>query len=135
MKPIRNPKSIHAMNLYVREMSLDRRATVHDIDCIYRNHAKEFWCMFEWKWVREEDSGPGTLQSLHDMDVAFNTASHTYTGLFIVRMGWESEFPLDDTQKCEIQHICGGVVENHVTYTENARTAIQHILDHGKLLS
>ena len=91
--------------------------------------------MFEWKWVREEDSGPGTLQSLHDMDVAFNTASHTYTGLFIVRMGWESEFPLDDTQKCEIQHICGGVVENHVTYTENARTAIQHILDHGKLLS
>ena len=123
------------MNLYVREMSLDRRATVHDIDCIYRNHAKEFWCMFEWKWVREEDSGPGTLQSLHDMDVAFNTASHTYTGLFIVRMGWESEFPLDDTQKCEIQHICGGVVENHVTYTKNARTAIQHILDHGKLLS
>ena len=122
------------MNLYVREMSLDRRATVHDIDCIYRNHAKEFWCMFEWKWVREEDSGLGTLQSLHDMDVAFNTASHTYTGLFIVRMGWESEFPLDDTQKCEIQHICGGVVENHVTYTENARTAIQHILDHGKLL-
>ena len=135
MKHIRNPKSIHAMNRYVSEMARDRRATIHDIDCIYRNHAKEFWCMFEWKWVRESVGGPGTLQSLHDMDVAFNTASHTYNGLFIVRMGWEEEFPLDDTQKCEIQHICGGVVENHVHYSSNARTAIQHILDHGKLLS
>ena len=91
--------------------------------------------MFEWKWIRETVGGPGTLQSLHDMDVAFNSASHTYTGLFIVRMGWEEEFPLDDTQKCEIQHILWRRGRKPCHYSSNARTAIQYILDHGKLLS
>jgi len=134
MKPIRNQSSIHTMNRYVSEMARDRASTVHDIDCVYRNHAKDFWCLFEWKWESETMSGRGTLQSLHDMDEAFNTASHSYRGLFIVRLGFPEAFPLDDTQQCEIQHVWGGVVDGHKTYTEGARSAIQYILDHGKLL-
>ena len=122
------------MNRYVSEMARDRSATVHDIDCIYRNHAKDFWCMFEWKWEKEQMSGPGTMQSLHDMDVAFNTASASYRGLFIVVLGFPEAFPLDDTQQCRVQHIWGGVIERDQTYTEGARSAIQYILDHGKLL-
>jgi myo-inositol catabolism protein IolC len=135
MKHIRNPKSIHAMNRYVSEMAHPKLATCHDVDAVYHNHIKDFWCMFEWKWESEKMCKPGTLQSLHDMDVALNAGSPNYRGLFIVRLNFPEEFSLDDTQACKIQHIWGGFVEGHQVYTENARTAIQHILDHGKLLS
>ena len=117
MKHIRNPKSIHAMNRYVSEMAHPKLATCHDVDAVYHNHIKDFWCMFEWKWESEKMCKPGTLQSLHDMDVALNAGSPNYRGLFIVRLNFPEEFPLDDTQACKIQHIWGGFVEGHQVYT------------------
>lgn len=130
---IYKPNSVHPMNRYLDEMT-NRAVTIHDIDCVFRNHAKEFWCLFEWKNPAERMGSKGTLQSLHDIDQAFNRDAD-YCGLFIVRLGFSIDtFPLDDDQQCEIQHICGGVVEGHETYTRGARSAIQHILDHGRLL-
>ena len=48
MNQIRNSKSVHTMNRHVSQLAA-HVATVCDIDCIYRNHVQEFWCMFEWK--------------------------------------------------------------------------------------
>lgn len=134
MNEHRNPYRLHPMNREVSRMA-SRSATIHDIDCIYRNHAKDFWLMFEWKNPGEMVSGRGTAQSLHNLDEAFSNADADYKGLFIVRLGFSIDaFPLDDTQQCEIWHMCGGVVEAAETYASNAKSAIQHILDHGKLL-
>ena len=131
---IRNPHSVHVMNRYVSDMARDRPATVHDIDCIYRHHSKDFWCMFEWKWESERNSSPNTIKSLMDMDDAFSYASSTYRGLFVFRCGWPAAFPMDDTQQCGIQHFHFGNMKGHKTYTESAQSALQYILDHGQLL-
>lgn len=138
MNQIRNSKSVHTMNRHVSQLAA-HVATVCDIDCIYRNHVQEFWCMFEWKKDSERMGANGTQQMLHEIDQAFNTASSrsdaAYVGLFIVRLGFDYDtFPLDDTQQCEILHLCGGYVEGEKTYTTGARSAIEHILKHGKLL-
>ena len=135
MRELRKPKSVLTMNRYLRQMANPRTATIHDIDCIYRNHAKDFWLMFEWKNLMEEGSGSGTLQSLHEMDEAFNRVSHSYTGLFLVRLGFNiDQWPLDDERMIEVQHICGGVIEGHKVYETKAKSALQYILDHGRLL-
>lgn len=121
------------MNRMVSRMAR-RQDVVHDLDCVYRNTAKEFWCVFEWKNPGEQESSRGTLQSLYAVDQAFNKDAD-YIGLFIVRLGFSIDaFPLDDTQQCEIQHICGGIIMGHEVYSSGALSAIQHILDHGRLL-
>ena len=131
---IRNPHSIHAMNQNVSEMARNRPATVHDIDCIYRHRAKNFWCMFEWKWESENDSSPNTIESLTHMDESLSYASSTYRGLFMFKCGWPAAFPLDDTQQCRIQHFKFGEMVTDKTYTSGAQSALQYILDHGQLL-
>ena len=131
---IRNPHSVHVMNRYVSLMARDRPATVWDIDCMYHHRAKNFWCMFEWKWESEKNSSPNTIKSLMHMDEALSYASSTYRGLFLFRCGWPAAFPMDDTQQCEIQHFRCGEMVNHRTYTEGAQSALQYILDYGQLL-
>jgi len=134
MSRFRNPSSIHVMNRYVDQLT-NNAVTIHDLDCIFRNHAKEFWCMFEWKNLSESQSRPGTMQSLNELDEAFNNADADYKGLFIVRLGFHvGDWELDDDKMIEVQHIWGGFIAGHKTYETGARSALQYILDHGRLL-
>lgn len=127
------PNSVHPMNRTLSDMA-QRYDVIHDVDCIYRNTAKNFWCVFEWKNPGEQMSSNGTLASLQEVDQAFCATSDSYRGLFIVRLGFSIDaFPLDDTQQVEIVHLYDGILLESETYTAGARTAIQHILDHGRL--
>jgi len=133
MTQIRNRSRIHPMNLYLDEMT-PSTVTIHDVDCIYRNHAKNFWCMFEWKNPGERLSAPKTLASLHELNDAFENASSSYRGVFIVRLGFSVDaFPFTDEEQLDVVwHHCGMTQEK--TYTSGARSAVQYILDHGRLL-
>lgn len=128
------PNSVHSINRTIHDMT-GRAVTIHDVDCIYRNHAKDFWCMFEWKNPGEQLSSNATTRSLQEMDQAMADASDTYRGLFIVRLGFSIDtWPLDDTQQIEVVHMYDGILLEGKTYTEGGRTALQHILDHGRIL-
>lgn len=128
------PNSVHPINRTIDEMT-GRAVTIHDVDCIFRNHAKDFWCMFEWKNPGEQLSSNATTHSLQEMDQAMADASDTYRGLFIVRLGFSIDtWPLDDTQQIEVVHMYDGILLEGKTYTEGGRTALQHILDHGRIL-
>lgn len=119
-----------------RELSRMARRTdvLHDVDCIYRNTAKRFWCAFEWKYPGEQDSAQGTMNSFAALDMCFSS-DQDYKGLFLVRLGTSlDEFAFDDTQQCTVQHLRHGVAINVKTYTTGAKTAIQYILDNGRLL-
>ena len=130
---IYKPNSVHPINRTLSEMAR-RHDVIHDVDCIYRNIAKDFWCMFEWKNPGEAMSSCGTLASLQEMDQAFRSSSDTYRGLFIVRLGFSIDtFPLDDTQQIEVVHLYDGFLVEGKTYTQGGRSAIQHILDYGRL--
>jgi len=133
-KHIYRPRSVHPMNFQVSEMS-GNAVCIHDIDCIFRNIAKDFWLVFEWKNPGERMGLSGTLQSLQEIDEAFSTADKTYKGTFVVRLGFSIDtFPLDNTQQVEIVHMHDGILVEGKTYTDGARNAIQHILDYGRLL-
>ena len=135
MREVRNPKSIRPMNLYLRQMAHPSTASLFDVDCVYRNYAKDFWLMFEWKNLMEDDSGPDTLEMLYEMDDALCKVNHSYAGLFLVKLGFNiADWPLDDDRMIQIQHIYGGVVEGHKVYPTGAKSALQYILDYGKLL-
>ena len=122
------------MNVNVSEMA-SRFDIVHDVDCIYHNSGQRFWCVFEWKNPGERSSSRGTQRSLFTIDEAFADASNTYKGLFIVRLGFSiDEFPLTDAEPVDIVHMHGGVVKDERTYSTGAKSAIQYILDHGRLL-
>jgi len=127
-------KGVRLMNRYLSEMA-SRYDVIHDVDCIYRNTAKNFWCVFEWKNPGEHMSSNGTLASLQELDQAFCATSDTYRGLFIVRLGFSIDaFPFDDTQQIEVIHLYDGILLESETYSEGAKSAIQHILDHGRIL-
>jgi len=131
---VHRPNSVHPINRKMSEMAR-RHDVIHDIDCIYRNTAKDFWCMFEWKNPGEDMSSTGTLASMQEMDQAFSDASDTYRGLFIVRFGFSVDsFPLDDTQQLEVVHMYDGILLEGKTYTEGGLSAMQHILDYGRIL-
>ena len=120
-----------------RELSrMARRSDViHDVDCIYRNTAKGHWCMFEWKYPGEKDSSMATLSSLSNLDEMFSMCDRHYVGLFLVRLGTSmDEFPFDDSQQCTIEHLHHGLVIGTKTYSSGARSAVQYILDYGRLL-
>ncbi len=126
-------KAVRTMNRYVDEMT-DRAVTIHDIDCVYRNHKRSFWCLFEWKNPGEEMSKRGTMSSLLEMNDAFANASASYRGLFIVRLGFSIDaFPFTDDEQLEVVHLLGNDIVNERTYPTGARSALQHILDHGRL--
>jgi tRNA-binding EMAP/Myf-like protein len=124
---------VRTMNRYVDQMT-DKAVTIHDIDCVYRNHKRNFWCLFEWKNPGEQMSATGTLASLQEMNDAFEGASNSYRGLFIVRLGFSIDaFPFTDAEQLEVVWLhCGTTQER--TYPSGARSALQHILDHGRLL-
>lgn len=131
---IRNGSALHAMNVNVSEMA-SRFDIVHDVDCIYHNSGIGFWCVFEWKNPGETSSSRGTQRSLFTIDEAFADASDSYVGLFIVRLGFSiDEFPLTDAEPVDIVHMYGGAVHDERTYATGAKSAIQHILNHGRLL-
>lgn len=131
---IRNGNSVHPMNRELSRMAR-RSDVIHDVDCIYRNTAKDFWLMIEWKNPGETVSSQGTTNSLQQMDEAFANASAQYKGWFIIRLGFSIDsFPLDDDQQLEVVHMHDGVVLEGKSYASGAQSAIQHILDHGRLL-
>jgi hypothetical protein len=133
MSQIRNRERIHVMNRYLDEMT-PSSVTIHDVDCIYHNHAKNFWCMFEWKNISEKKSKPNTLASLHEMNDAFQNACSTYRGLFFVQLGFSPDaFPFTDEQKVTVVWHYRGIIQEK-TYPTFARSAVQYILDHGRLL-
>ena len=93
---------VRTMNRYVDQMT-DRAVTIHDIDCVYRNHKRNFWCLLEWKNPGEQMSASGTLASLQEMNEAFEGASNSYRGLFIVRLGFSIDaFPFTDAEQLEV---------------------------------
>ncbi len=101
-----------------------RYAIIHDIDCIYRNPARNFWVAFEWKNPGERMGTSATLRSMQELDIAFSESDHTYKGFFTVRLGFSIDtWPLDD-----------GILVEQKTYPDKARAAIQYILDYGRLL-
>ena len=122
------------MNRTLSDMA-QRYDVIHDVDCIYRNTAKNFWCVFEWKNPGETMGSTGTLQSLQEIDEAFSNADTTYKGAFVVRFGFSIDtFPLDNTQQMEVVHMRDGILVEGKTYPDGARNALQHILDYGRLL-
>jgi len=121
------------MNRYVDQMT-DNAVTIHDIDCVYRNHKRGFWCLFEWKNPGEQNSKPGTMASMHEMNDALENASNSFRGLFIVRLGVSIDaFPFTDEEQMEVVWLHYGTIQER-TYPTGARSALQHILDYGKLL-
>ena len=51
-----------------------------------------------------------------------------------MRLGFSIDtFPLDDTQQIEVVHLYDGILVEGKTYTQGGRSAIQHILDYGRL--
>jgi tRNA-binding EMAP/Myf-like protein len=79
-------------------------------------------------------SAQGTLASLQEMNDAFENASRSYRGLFIVRLGFSIDaFPFTDDEQLEVVHLHCGMTQER-TYPSGARSALQHILDHGVVL-
>jgi hypothetical protein len=134
MSRIYRKRSVHPVNWLLDEMT-GNAVCIHDIDCIYRNIAKDFWLMFEWKNPGETMGSTGTLQSLQEIDEAFSNADPSYKGAFVVRFGFSIDtFPLDNTQQMEVVHMRDGILVEGKTYPDGARNALQHILDYGRLL-
>ena len=131
---IRKNYAVHPINRKLSEMARNNDV-IHDIDCIYRNTPKNFWMMFEWKNPGEEMSTQATLTSMQEMDQAFANASASYRGFFMVRFGFSIDaFPLDDTQQMEVIHMYDGILVESRRYKSNAMTAVQHILNYGRIL-
>lgn len=134
MSQLYRPRSIHAMNRELDKLA-PRYAIIHDIDCIYRNPARDFWVAFEWKNPGERMGTSATLRSIQELDIAFSEADNTYKGFFTVRLGFSIDtFPLDDTQQLEVVHTHNGILVEQKTYPDGALSAIQYILDYGRLL-
>ena len=61
-------------------------------------------------------------------------ADDLYVGLFIVQLGTSLDaFPFDDSQACVIQQLHHGDVVGTKTYANGAKSAVQYILNHGRL--
>ena len=130
---IYKPTAVHPMNRELSRMAR-RSDIIHDVDCIYRNTARNFWLCFEWKNPGERMGSAGTMSSLTQLDMAMATTGEEYRGLFIVRLGFSIDtWPLDDTQQIEVVRMRDGEVLEEATYPTGARSAVEYILEHGKL--
>ena len=133
MSRIRFNNRVYPMNRAVSEMA-NSYDLIHDIDCIYYNRQRMHWLMIEWKNCSEQEIKESTLSSLIDIDSCFVDSDQHYVGLFVIRVMFDVyTFPLDDTQQCQIVHWFNGQVRAERNYTTGAKSAIQHILDYGRL--
>lgn len=133
MSRLRFNNRIYPMNRMLSEMA-NSYDLIHDIDCIYYNRRRMHWLMIEWKNCSEQDMKDATMDSLRDIDAAFADSDQHYVGLFIIRCNFDVyTFPLDDTQACQVVHVYNGEVRDERTYTNGAKSAIQYILDYGRL--